>query len=250
MKGAVYQIRNLINDKIYVGSSGDVEKRKREHFNSLKKNKHYSLFLQRSWNKYGERNFVFEILEEVKSVKDLIDREQYWIDKTNCFKKEYGYNSRKKAESNLGLLMSEEQKKKISLTRKKNKVAEGEKNPNVKLSQKKVAEIRLLYKSENYKQVELAKLFCVKRAQINKILQNKVWRDENYEGIVARENTKGENSSSAKLTWEKVAKIRELYGTGKYFYKGLAEEYGVSYTAIEFIINNRNWKRKSDEQQK
>jgi hypothetical protein len=35
--------------------------------------------LQRAWNKHGENNFVFSVLEEC-SVEMLFQREQYWID--------------------------------------------------------------------------------------------------------------------------------------------------------------------------
>jgi len=46
---------------------------------SLKRNKHFNKYIQRSWNKYGEENFMFEILENCE-VEKLIEREQYYID--------------------------------------------------------------------------------------------------------------------------------------------------------------------------
>jgi hypothetical protein len=40
--------------------------------------------LQNAWNKYGEDNFYFSVLELVPDKDKLIEREQYWIDKLNA----------------------------------------------------------------------------------------------------------------------------------------------------------------------
>jgi len=63
----IYQIRNLANNKIYIGSTQKHNlRRKGEHFCQLKGNYHYNNHLQKAFNKYGEENFVFEVLEEIK----------------------------------------------------------------------------------------------------------------------------------------------------------------------------------------
>jgi len=80
MKSGIYKIRNLVNGKIYVGSAVDFDKRKREHFNLLKNNKHVNKHLQSSWNLNGEDSFLFEIIEEVHDKENLIEREQCYID--------------------------------------------------------------------------------------------------------------------------------------------------------------------------
>ncbi len=66
---AVYQIRNLKNNKIYVGSSVNIKKRFAEHKSSLRKNKSTNIILQAAWNKYGEHNFIFEILKKCRPDK-------------------------------------------------------------------------------------------------------------------------------------------------------------------------------------
>lgn len=58
----IYQIRNLNNSKRYIGSSQDVRDRWDTHRCLLRRGKHHSLALQRSWNKNGESAFVFEKL--------------------------------------------------------------------------------------------------------------------------------------------------------------------------------------------
>ena len=55
----------------------------------LKKNYHHNIHLQNAWNKYGEENFEFSIIEECH-MDQLDQREIYWISKLNSY--EDGYN--------------------------------------------------------------------------------------------------------------------------------------------------------------
>lgn len=75
----VYQIKNIVNHKIYVGSAKDFSKRIIQHTKLLRKNKHHSSRLQYSWNKYGEDKFIFGLLEVVDDLTQLISREQHYI---------------------------------------------------------------------------------------------------------------------------------------------------------------------------
>ncbi len=80
----IYQIQNKISGKVYIGQSQDVEYRLKDHLRLLKNNKHPNVHLQNSFNKHGESNFEFKILEKVP-VEFLTQHEQYWLD----VKKEY-----------------------------------------------------------------------------------------------------------------------------------------------------------------
>ncbi len=89
----IYMILNLENKKFYIGSTINMWTRRREHFTELARGDHHNDYLQRSWVKYGEDNFRFYIVEEMKfpfdytqNQKDLVSehlvcREQYYIDK-------------------------------------------------------------------------------------------------------------------------------------------------------------------------
>jgi group I intron endonuclease len=88
----IYQIRNKVNGKVYIGQSINLEQRKKHHFSLLCHNKHYSYHLQRAFNQYGESNFIFSILEEVKDPLWLTVREQYWLDLKKASDPNYGYN--------------------------------------------------------------------------------------------------------------------------------------------------------------
>ena len=105
----IYKIINIVNEKFYIGSARNFDIRKKTHLYTLRNNKHANEYLQLSFNKYGEINFKFQILEECK-LEELISREQYYLDNLNP-----EYNICKVAYSRLGTKHSEETKRKIGL---------------------------------------------------------------------------------------------------------------------------------------
>lgn len=121
----IYKIENLINGKVYIGQSVDIYDRLRSHKNRLCNGTHINKHLQNSWNKYGECNFDFSIIERC-GLKKLTEREQYWIDFYGGLNTNMIYNKRdarsigklseehkrKIGESNRGKIHSEEWKKK------------------------------------------------------------------------------------------------------------------------------------------
>ena len=93
----IYQIKNIKNNKIYIGSSKDIYRRWREHLYKLQNNIHHSIKLQRSYNKTKDKNiFLFEIVEEVTE-EQLNEREQYYIDLYDSFRN--GYNCCEKVDT-------------------------------------------------------------------------------------------------------------------------------------------------------
>jgi group I intron endonuclease len=79
----IYKITNKINSKFYIGSTINFDRRIKDHFRRLKNNNHHSIKLQNSYNKYGEENFIVEILEYVSDINNLISSEQKWMDSEN-----------------------------------------------------------------------------------------------------------------------------------------------------------------------
>lgn len=110
----IYQIRNLINGKVYVGSSLVLGRRKKANLSTLRRRIHNSIYLQNSWNKYGEENFVFEIIEIIDNVDLILIREQYYLDFLKSYNKKIGYNICEKAGNISGFKHSEDTKKIIS----------------------------------------------------------------------------------------------------------------------------------------
>ncbi len=79
----IYEIRNIVNDKVYVGSAVNIRVRWVRHRHELKVRRHHCKHLESSWHKHGADKFVFKILEELTWPVDndlLYQREQYWID--------------------------------------------------------------------------------------------------------------------------------------------------------------------------
>ena len=114
MISGIYQIRNLVNNKIYIGSSKNLSTRFYRHRHFLKRNKHHARHLQSSWNKYGKDNFVFEVLEYCNPIKEvLLKIEQQYLDKLNP-----SYNHCKVAGSSQGRSLSKEAKLRCSIAAK------------------------------------------------------------------------------------------------------------------------------------
>lgn len=98
----IYQIRNLVNEKIFVGSSMNL----RGIFNrsplELKAGRHFNKRLQADWNEFGGENFAFEILDELSPTEnpgydyreDLASLEEIWLEKMKPYG-ERGYNEEK-----------------------------------------------------------------------------------------------------------------------------------------------------------
>ena len=108
----IYQIVNKINDKRYIGSAVDIADRWHLHRKMLNNGNHHSIKLQRAWNKYGEHNFIFEILDTTDDKNRLLADEQYWIDTSKSATKN-GYNVAPIAGSQLGFKHSAKSKKLI-----------------------------------------------------------------------------------------------------------------------------------------
>ena len=107
----IYCIENLINHKKYIGQSANIEMRWRSHKSELRRNVHINDYLQKAWNKYGEDNFQFYILEEC--VVDIIDnRERYYIALHDATNRDCGYNIENGGSINKTL--SDSTKRKIS----------------------------------------------------------------------------------------------------------------------------------------
>ena len=95
----VYQVKNLVNGKVLLGSSLNLEGPLNRHRFMLKVGSHTNKVLQQDWNELGAEKFAFEILEEVKRRDDpnfnledeLTILEMIWLEKLQPFD-ERGYN--------------------------------------------------------------------------------------------------------------------------------------------------------------
>ncbi len=100
MKSGIYQILCIPTGKRYIGSSVNIKRRWSVHVNRLNNSKHHSVHLQRAWDKYGQTEFRFEIIEYI-DLDYLVEREQFYLDTEQPFGKR-GFNISPIAGSTLG----------------------------------------------------------------------------------------------------------------------------------------------------
>jgi len=79
----IYEIVNLHDGKAtaYVGSAANIRRRWKEHRTALRHGWHFNVHLQHAWDRYGKEAFEWGVIEEVHDVANLIEREQFWLDK-------------------------------------------------------------------------------------------------------------------------------------------------------------------------
>jgi group I intron endonuclease len=189
---AIYQIRNKINNKLYIGSTNNVRKRWNNHRSKLNNKRHENSYLQAAWDKYGEENFEFSILEQVTD-QNRIEKEIFYLQETKSYERNIGYNFDKnpidKSGKNnpfYGKTHSKQTKEKLKiiahnrseeLKKKMGEKNKGDKHPRSKLDWNKVRIIRLLYfqGEETYRSLSLK--FNVARSTIQAIVEKKSWKE-------------------------------------------------------------------------
>jgi group I intron endonuclease len=119
-QSGIYKIEHVASGRVYVGSAIDINRRWRLHKSDLGRNCHHSPYLQNCWNKHGSLDFAFSIIEAAPR-EHLIVREQFWLDYFKSYEPATGFNILAKAGSALGYKLSEESRKKISLSKQGSK---------------------------------------------------------------------------------------------------------------------------------
>ena len=246
--GCIYEICNLANGRVYVGSAMDIQKRQREHLCLLRQGRHYNKHLQNAWCKYGEEMFVFRVVEEVDD-DQLIEREQVRINATESFLREKGYNARHIAESNMGLKWSAESRQRQS------KAQEGK-----TISDEHREKLFLGRKAYVVTEEHKRKIGIANKGRIPWCKGRKVWTIEQRQAIGVRTANaltgrklseehkqnivnampRGEDSPAAKLTESQVAEIRALLRDGIQG-KELAHIYSVGTSTISRIKRGISW---------
>lgn len=89
----IYLITNIINNKHYVGSSNDVNRRLNTHKRELKNGSSNNLLMQREYNEFGESNFLFEIIDKNIPEEMLTAYERVYCYIYDSFVMYKGYNT-------------------------------------------------------------------------------------------------------------------------------------------------------------
>ena len=75
----IYSCTCTETEEVYVGQSKNIHKRIEQHTKKLRAGEKTGLHWQSEWNKHGEDNFKWDIIEKIKDLGCLKEREKYWI---------------------------------------------------------------------------------------------------------------------------------------------------------------------------
>lgn len=192
----IYCIRNIKNDKVYIGSSNNLQRRLRDHKSELNKGIHANDHLQKSWQHYGEDCFEFLVLEYCQET-ELLQREDFYMQKYSSLNPDRGYNllsadraifsdSTKQKLSEIGKRpCSEETKRKISEANKGRKFTEEHRK---KLSEAKKGTHLSQQAKEKVSAYQKSRPMTEKR--MSQILQSQKLASESRKGIPITEEHK------------------------------------------------------------
>lgn len=250
-KMGIYVITNIVNNKIYIGQTKESFHRRYWHHRwCLNQGTHCNQYLQNSWNKYGEDNFTFSMLEEVLDVNQLNEREIYWIEYYRNNSEVYniqdgGQNinspivsqekrkeiGRKNRERLLGTKLSEETKEKMRKAHK----GKGGYHYNNTLSDNQVIEIKEML-MDNIHTKEISDITNVPYKFINNILSLNAYSYvivDGWEDFLKRHN---QAKIDKKEKTEKLhQEILRLYSEG-YNKNQIAHKLNVSWHSVDYHL--------------
>lgn len=208
----IYGIRNLINGNIYVGKTGmNFGDRWDSHRSLLNNGKHDNPHLQRAWDKYGQDNFEFIVIEDCE-IDELSNKEKYYIKKYKDIGLAYNIHDGGDEGYNLGKHLSEETKRKI-----------GEKNRINGLGRKA---------SDNTKE---------KMSKSHTGMKYTPMSEEGKDNIRQAQQRRYEQNPK-KLCVDDVLQIRRLHKDG-FNYSEVARKFNVTPQCINDICNYKRWKQ-------
>ena len=246
----IYGIINKINGKVYVGQTGERFLRRYWHHQwKLRDGSHDNTYLQNAWNKYGEDNFNYVVLEVVEDSSLLDELEIKYIDYYKKNNSSYNMllggggrrgfkmseNTKKLiAEKNrqhmLGTKHSEEAKKKMSKTRSGRHI---NRSTDI-LNQEIVRNIKLLLiggKSAS----EVSKELGVNYSLINNLISNNTWKTVVVDGWDEYRNNR---KTYKKLSKNDHREIYRLHFEEGYTEVQLSEMYNRTIDMIKLILKD------------
>jgi len=217
----IYYIKNLINNKIYIGKSHNIKVRLAQHQKLLtdhdRNKKSTNRYLFDSVKKYGWQNFETGILEEITSLDEgyFNDRELYWMDYFKSYDMKLGYNLRR--DSSTKCFVHDETKKLQSETRQ----GKNNSNYNHKWSDEQKNKMSVRMVQARKESSSYGEEYRKRASEIGK----KVWENQDLRNRV---------SNSVRLTKEKKYKFLQYDKN-----MTLIKEWG---TIREILEENPNYK--------
>lgn len=240
----IYKVTNLINNKVYIGQSIDIERRKYSHIysSSHPNTSDYNVRFHQAIRKYGIENFKWDILIELKSEeysKEILDKlETEYIALYHSYDFNKGYNA------TLGGLHEFGNKKHL-----------GESNGRALLNIQDVKDIRIKYNAH----IPFRIVYDEYKDKISKRGLQKVWYYETWKDIFpefdtlenkywhshnAKANSKEVASNNKRgFSKEEVIQMRNEYNSGMTA-KQIQEKYypKKAYSTIRNMLVGKTYK--------
>lgn len=225
----IYKITNVINGKVYIGQSSNVERRFSQHKSPYEQERFSEKPLYRAFKKYGIENFTFEILEECE-ISQLNEKEKFWIKENKSLIHQKGYN----------------------ITCGGDGVSE-ENHPKHKLTKEDVIDIRTRYNNkERCKDVEALYKEKIGHSGFSKIWKGETWKnimpevynEENKKFHLHNTGQKGSSNGRSLLTEDDVYAIRLRKKNGEHW-KQVYNDYkftGIKEKCFQQTWLGYNWK--------
>jgi len=181
---------------------------------------------KRPYNKHNRNRYWHNIVKKVGYTIEIIYTDLTWDEACKSEKGYIKYYGRKDlglgnlanltdgGEGNIGRIVSDESRKKVSISNTGKKRTKEVKTLLSKLAQKKVGELNPFYNKEHTTETK----------------------------NIISDNNKGSGNGRAKLTEKDILDIRKRYKEGHIIQKKLAEEYNVKNNTMSNIINRVSWK--------
>ena len=206
----IYQIRNIVNEKVYIGQTKQpFYKRFLHHVWKLRNGNHDNQHLQKAFELYSEEAFVFEVLEVVENPLLLDEKEKFYIERARIHK--VCYNISDGGQGAHGIPMPEHIKQMLSSLNKRLNTGK--------------------HVSDETKRKMSASKLGKKRTEtcIHKMQETRI------QNILQGQNNK------CKLTAEQARQVKQMLIKG-FSYNEIAKRFSVSKSNVNAIRCNRSWK--------
>lgn len=220
----IYSIKNIVNNKLYIGSSIDIYKRWAYHKRELKNGIHHSRHLQHSFDKYGEDNFVFDIVEKCDK-EVLLEKEQYWIDYYKSYDRAKGYNIAPIAGAGYSYGGNYERLK----------------DGKYKISLEQFNNIIYLLQNSSASIPEIAKIVNCSKSIVYSIYQRKSYREITTNMVFIKRRVDSQYNYKTIITEEQAKQVVDLLLKGLRLSE-VSEQTGVNYGTVRDIKNKHSWK--------
>lgn len=219
----IYAIKNKINNKVYIGRSTDIDRRWKTHLRDAIKGDLCKIHI--AMRKLGIENFYLEVIEEC-ILEELNKKEQYYIDKFDSWHN--GYNNGNSSN-----------------------FLDGEKNPNAKMTERDIKEIRLRqsYLIENRREIFEDYKNKITWTNFLFICKYKTWTNiliEFNTPEIMEWHKKQLGNESKKFSMKQLEEIINFRYKEKLSYAEIADIYNKNKKTIERIFNNIYYKKEME----